>query len=57
MPSLEALAKNVNADQVVPDAEKALSFVLPSNGQPNINKLADLGEDVLEDVQDTLGIG
>ena len=42
MPSLEALAKNVNADNVVPDAEQALSFVLPSNGQPNINKLSDL---------------
>ena len=57
MPSLEALAKNVNADNIVPDAEKALSFVLPSKGQPNINKLKDLGEDLVGDVQDTLGIG
>ena len=57
MPSLEALAKNVNADQVVPDAEPTLSFVLPSNGQPSINKLANLGKDAVEDVKDTLGIG
>ena len=57
MPSLEALAKNVNADNVVPDAEPTLSFVLPSNGQPSINKLANLGKDAVEDVKDTLGIG
>tara|TARA_B100000427_G_scaffold85900_1_gene70470 strand:- start:204 stop:827 length:624 start_codon:yes stop_codon:yes gene_type:complete len=42
MPSMEALANNVNADNDVPDAEKSLSFVLPSKGQPNINKVLDL---------------
>ena len=57
LPSLEALAKNVNVDQLIPDAEQALSFVLPQNGQTNINKLADLAENTVEDVADTLGIG
>ena len=57
MPSLEALAKNVNADQIVPDAEEVMSFVLPEKGQPSINKLADLGKDAIGDVKDTLGIG
>ena len=57
MPSLEALAKNVNADQIVPDAEEVMSFVLPEKGQPNINKLADLGKDAIRDVKDTLKIG
>ena len=57
MPSLEALAKNVNADQFVPDAEEVMSFVLPEKGQPSINKLSDLGKDAIGDVQDTLGIG
>ena len=56
MPSMEALAKNVNVDQLVPDAEQALSFVLPQKGQPNIDKLAEL-RDVAEDVTNTLGIG
>ena len=63
LPSLEALAKNVNADQLIPDAEQALSFVLPQNGQANINKLADLRNtaedlvDTVDDVTNTLGIG
>jgi len=56
MPSMEALAKNVNVDQLIPDAEQALSFVLPQKGQPNIDKLAEL-KDVAEDVTNTLGIG
>ena len=67
LPSLEALAKNVNAEQLVPDAEQALSFVLPQNGQANINKLEDLrntaedlvdtAEGIVDNVSDTLGIG
>jgi len=57
IPSLEALAKNVNADQIVPPADKALSFVLPQKGQPNINKLVDKAEDVLDDVTNASGIG
>ncbi len=56
MPSMEALAKNVNVDQLIPDAEQALSFVLPQKGQPNIDKLAEL-RDVAENVTNTLGIG
>ena len=48
--------RNVNVDQLVPDAEQALSFVLPQKGQPNIDKLAEL-RDVAEDVTNTLGIG
>ena len=51
MPSLEALAKNVNADQIVPDAEEVMSFVLPEKGQPSINKLADLGKDAIGDIK------
>ena len=67
LPSLEALAKNVNVDQLIPDAEQAMSFVLPQKGQSNINKLADLrntaedlvdaAEGVVDNVSDTLGIG
>ena len=67
LPSLEALAKNVNAKQLVPDAEQALSFVLPQNGQANINKLEDLrntaedlvdtAEGIVDNVSDTIGIG
>ena len=50
-------------DQLIPDAEQALSFVLPQNGQTNINKLADLRNtaedlvDAVDDVTNTLGIG
>ena len=60
LPSLEALAKNVNADQLIPDAEQALSFVLPQNGQANINKLADLrntAEDLVDNAAETFGVG
>ena len=60
LPSLEALAKNVNVDQLIPDAEQALSFVLPQNGQANINKLADLrntAEDLVDNAAETFGVG
>tara|TARA_B100000287_G_scaffold1457_1_gene1427 strand:+ start:150 stop:3119 length:2970 start_codon:yes stop_codon:yes gene_type:complete len=67
LPSLEALAKNVNVDQLIPDPEQALSFVQPQKGQPNITKLAELrntaedlvdtAEGLVDDVTDTFGIG
>tara|TARA_B100001250_G_scaffold355185_1_gene329526 strand:+ start:40 stop:2934 length:2895 start_codon:yes stop_codon:yes gene_type:complete len=60
LPSLAALAENVNVEQFVPDAEQALSFVQPFKGQPNINKIVDKVGDVagkLDDVKDTFGIG
>ena len=57
IPSLAALAKNVNAEQLIPDAEKTLEFIQPSKSQPNINRLLSKAEDKLDDAKDTFGIG
>ena len=71
MPSLEALAANVNKLQEVPNPKEMLSFIKPTAGQPDINRLASLAgdaiddvtsavdtvTDTIEDVTDTLGIG
>ena len=57
LPSIESVADIVNKKPSIPTPEQALSFVQPSFGQPNINKLLDKAEDAIEDVTDTLGIG
>ena len=57
LPSIESVADIVNNKPSIPTPEQALSFVQPSFGQPNINKLLDKAEDAIEDVTDTLGIG
>ena len=53
IPSLAALAKNVNVDQLIPKPDEALSFVQPSKAQPNIDRILNKAESV----KDGLGIG
>ena len=57
LPSIESVADIVNKKPTVPSPEQALSFVQPSAGQPNINKLIDKAEDTVQNVTDVLGIG
>ena len=57
LPSIEAVADIVNKKPSFPSPEQALSFVQPSAGQPNINKLIAKAEDTVQDVADTFGIG
>ena len=57
LPSIESVADIVSKKPTVPSPEQALSFVQPSSGQPNINKLLDKAEDTVKNVTDALGTG
>ena len=51
IPSLAALAKNVNVDQLIPKADEALSFVQPSKAQPNIDRILNKAESVKDGLE------
>ncbi len=51
MPSLDAVAENVNVDQLIPKADEALSFVQPSRAQPNINRLLRKADSVKDELE------
>ena len=51
MPSLDAVAENVNVDQLIPKADEALSFVQPSRSQPNINRLLRKADSVKDELE------